>query len=494
MQTKWFLGVLLYGLLLPASSIPAQAGALGGKTMTRRYDNSGWCHMPYREYGDEPSDTITYPVFFTADSTEATIRFEFDNFDKAGNWTNNIIDNVAVVKKAIFEGKELWDIGGCITGSYFDFTLLPDNDPRLVFKDLFIDGADPSWTGVGTPGTGSGQGASQQVFWVDTASSYEQAPKPEIALATGQVKNGALGVGRSTDPQKVTTQMIVHGLVPGEEYALSFWWRMSISSQAADLEGLGTTVTVSTPALRDDVPQTGMVGDETHYSWDEYYLDLPAGSSNLVIDLYGLTADADLYVRHEDSVDECVPFLGYTNPEHCVWSNPAPGRWLIQVTNYVPGPIGYTLRVRWDGSPGFFTVPPCRVLDTRNESGPLPAALDRHLRRYLQVPARCGIPFSARSVSANVTVVQPTAPGHLRLWPADTDIPGTSVINFSTGQVRANNAILPLAAAPADPADVDRSGQILIEPFLAGGGTVHVVIDVNGFFQDTDPPTAGGPP
>lgn len=477
MRTKYLPGVLLASLLLPAVTVPAEAGALGSKTMTRRYDNSGWCHMPYRNFLVELEDPLN-PVFFTADATEATIRFEFDNLysnpDSEDKWSHNVLDQVIVMKREVFEDESLWKIGGCNTGAYFDFTLLPENDPRIVFKDLFIDGPDPSWTGVGTPGNSSGEGASQQVFWIS--------------------EHQTLGVGRSTDPQKVSTQMTIHGLVPGEEYALSFWWHMTIWDQAADQEGLGVLVTVSTPALRDDVPQTGRVGDETHYSWDEYYLDLPAGSSNLVVDLYDLTADADLYVRHEDSVDECVPFWGDTAPEQCAWSNPAPGRWLIGVTNYVPGPIGYTLRARWDGSAGFFTVPPCRVLDTRNESGPMPAALDRHLRRYLQVPARCGIPFSARSVSANVTVVQPTAPGHLRLWPADTDIPGTSVINFSTGQVRANNAILPLAAAPADPGQDDRSGQILIEPFLAGGGTVHVILDVNGFFQDADPPSDGGPP
>jgi hypothetical protein len=39
-----------------------------------------------------------------------------------------------------------------------------------------------------------------------------------------------------------------------------------------------------------------------------------------------------------------------------------------------------------------------------------------------------------------------TLAGDLRLWETDFLMPGTSVINFRAGRVRANNAVVPLSA------------------------------------------------
>jgi hypothetical protein len=75
----------------------------------------------------------------------------------------------------------------------------------------------------------------------------------------------------------------------------------------------------------------------------------------------------------------------------------------------------------------------------------------------------------------NLTVVGSTGSGHVTLWPADLAKPGASSINFSAGQIRANNAILPLST--------DGIGDIAAESFILGGGTVHLLIDVNGYFQ-----------
>jgi hypothetical protein len=87
--------------------------------------------------------------------------------------------------------------------------------------------------------------------------------------------------------------------------------------------------------------------------------------------------------------------------------------------------------------------------------------------------APCGIPAGATSVSANVTVTQPVAPGHLTIYPADGTLPPTSVISFRTGQTRANNAILSLSS--------DGAGRVKVVNGAAG--TVHVILDVNGYFQ-----------
>ena len=117
----------------------------------------------------------------------------------------------------------------------------------------------------------------------------------------------------------------------------------------------------------------------------------------------------------------------------------------------------------------FYTVTPCRMLDTRSSS---PVASGGTLTVTL-TGAPCGIPSGATSVSANVTVTQPTGPGYLTVYPADGTLPVASSINFKAGQTRANNAILNLSG--------DGTGRVNF--FNGAAGTVQVILDVNGYFQ-----------
>jgi hypothetical protein len=86
---------------------------------------------------------------------------------------------------------------------------------------------------------------------------------------------------------------------------------------------------------------------------------------------------------------------------------------------------------------------------------------------------QCGIPPSAAAVSLNLTVTGATGPGYLTVYSQGTDIPLASMINFRTGQTRANNAIVPLGTG----------GAIAIFYGQAPGNTVDVIVDVNGYFQ-----------
>jgi hypothetical protein len=118
----------------------------------------------------------------------------------------------------------------------------------------------------------------------------------------------------------------------------------------------------------------------------------------------------------------------------------------------------------------FYTVTPCRVADTRQPSqAPL---LTAGSVRTFAVASACGIPPSARAVSLNVTVTEPSAPGHLRIYPAGGAAPLASTVNYASGQTRANNAVI--ALSPAGALDVLCS--------QATGGT-HLVLDVNGWFE-----------
>jgi len=78
-------------------------------------------------------------------------------------------------------------------------------------------------------------------------------------------------------------------------------------------------------------------------------------------------------------------------------------------------------------------------------------------------------------VALNITVVSPSGAGHVALWPADLPLPTTSVINFAAGQTRGNNAVVGLAT--------DGQGDLAARASVAGAGTVHLILDVSGYFE-----------
>jgi uncharacterized protein (DUF1800 family) len=139
----------------------------------------------------------------------------------------------------------------------------------------------------------------------------------------------------------------------------------------------------------------------------------------------------------------------------------------------------------------FFTVSPCRVLDTRDPSGPYGGpALVPGAARVFNLAGRCGISTGADSVSANVTVVSPTAGGYVNLYPAGVTPPATSTLNYRPNLVRANNAVLRLGSG----------GGVAVAAGQATG-SVQIIIDVNGYFADpaidqtiTAPPVLTPPP
>jgi hypothetical protein len=131
------------------------------------------------------------------------------------------------------------------------------------------------------------------------------------------------------------------------------------------------------------------------------------------------------------------------------------------------------LPIRDCSAVSFFTVVPCRLLDTRNTAAPLTGPpLSGGTDRVFVLTGSCGIPSTAKAVSLNVTVTGPTAAGDLRLYPAETPRPLVSTINYQMAQTRANNAVAGLGAA----------GDLAVRCDQASG-TVHLIIDVNGYFQ-----------
>ena len=86
---------------------------------------------------------------------------------------------------------------------------------------------------------------------------------------------------------------------------------------------------------------------------------------------------------------------------------------------------------------------------------------------------KCGIPSTAKAISVNLAVTQPSAAGNVRLFAAGQAVPTVSSINYGAGQTRANNAIVVL----------NPSGAMAVFVGQSASTTVHLIIDVNGYFE-----------
>jgi hypothetical protein len=122
----------------------------------------------------------------------------------------------------------------------------------------------------------------------------------------------------------------------------------------------------------------------------------------------------------------------------------------------------------------FYALPPCRLIDTRNASGPDAGApaLAAGEARVVGTAQKCRVPATAAALSVNVTVTASAAAGHFTLYPADGALPLASQLSFSAGQTRAAATIVPLA--------LDASGFRVQN---ASAGSSQLIVDVNGYFE-----------
>jgi uncharacterized repeat protein (TIGR03803 family) len=112
----------------------------------------------------------------------------------------------------------------------------------------------------------------------------------------------------------------------------------------------------------------------------------------------------------------------------------------------------------------FVPVMPCRLVDTRNNGGPIQAGTSRNFT----IPALggCGIPNEAGAYSLNVTAVPHGRLGYLTIWPQGEIRPEVSTMNSTDGRVKANGAIVPAANNAVSVYATD---------------TTDVILDINGY-------------
>lgn len=126
----------------------------------------------------------------------------------------------------------------------------------------------------------------------------------------------------------------------------------------------------------------------------------------------------------------------------------------------------------------YHPVTPCRVFDTRTVG---PQTNGQPLANpgpyFFRIQGNCAIPNGAAAVTLNATVVGPSLNGDLRLTPLTSAT--VSTLNYPGGiSALANGATAPLAAV-SQPTDKDL--QVVIG--MQSSGTLHLIIDVTGYFQ-----------
>jgi hypothetical protein len=123
----------------------------------------------------------------------------------------------------------------------------------------------------------------------------------------------------------------------------------------------------------------------------------------------------------------------------------------------------------------FYTLQPCRLIDTRNPPGSLGGpALQGLGARAFPLGGSCGVPASAKALSVNITVTGSTSNGSLVLYRSDlAGAPLARMIAYSANQTRASNSVIAL----------DLTGSATAFANQPPSTSLHLILDVNGYFQ-----------
>jgi hypothetical protein len=141
----------------------------------------------------------------------------------------------------------------------------------------------------------------------------------------------------------------------------------------------------------------------------------------------------------------------------------------------------------------FHPLPPARILDTRSGLNDVDKpgvkrmsqaqAPERSNLFEVQVLGLGGIPpdiGQVLAVAVNVTVVQPTSRGHVRVFGSGTTETISSLVNFAPGETVPNASIVRPGA----------NGKLSVR-VVGASGSAHVLIDVFGFFSTSSHPQRG---
>jgi hypothetical protein len=166
-------------------------------------------------------------------------------------------------------------------------------------------------------------------------------------------------------------------------------------------------------------------------------------------------ANGSAVVAAQELVDEAIPNW----PAPATWTPPrsAGVRTMADITSPFP----------------FIGITPCRVADTRGNGftgSNGPPSLVANANRTFALAGQCGVPTYAAAVSLNLTALNVSGAGDLRVFPAGAAVPLVSTMNYNANTPNiANAAVVPLGTG----------GGVTVLPDAVA---IDLVIDVNGYY------------
>jgi len=129
----------------------------------------------------------------------------------------------------------------------------------------------------------------------------------------------------------------------------------------------------------------------------------------------------------------------------------------------------------WNEDLVFKPVDPCRIVDTRVSGGPITGGTSRaffsHGNTTSQGGTICNDPnFDPSAALINITAVDPSSTGHLRVYPVGSSLPNAAILNYKAGTNLANSTIAKTARAAG------------FDFRIYTNRTTHVVVDLMGYF------------
>ena len=209
----------------------------------------------------------------------------------------------------------------------------------------------------GTPVSATITGGSQNGAWDDFFVALPEGATDLSVLVDNLTGDVDLYVRRLDLPDLgvFTCRSWQTGTAPEQcDVALpssGLWW-VSITNYDVGPIGYRVTATWQRRGVNGSARSDTIVATMAQESWNDTYVDLPAGATNLVVRLDSLTDDADLYLRRgappTTTSYDCRPFVNGLGAEQCAIAAPAAGTWWVSVNNYATGRVSYTLSIYWD--------------------------------------------------------------------------------------------------------------------------------------------------
>ena len=320
---------------------------------------------------------------------------------------------------------------------------------------------DP-WTGTAPGDTVSSWTASLSVATV--AAQCPAGGTLRALAVTSRTGNGALGgrvlqarVDCSNGSRTIATPSF--GL-------RSSWWRPRPTVPALE------QVVVSSSAI--DYGGQFAIGSTPNVplSWTLSVVDRSTGRRAATVTgsvPTGVRFNANWFGRYDSPPSGASPYAGPGIYDVTLSAQDDAGNQVVPVRTALevrpPADAAAPAAVPLRGGGSYVPVTPARIVDTRDTF----SALAGGHRAEVVVAGRAGVPADASAVVLNVTAVGTTVAGHLRVWPAGSAMPNTSVVNTDPGRTQASLVTVGLGGA----------GSVSIYNPV---GTTHYLVDVLGYY------------